>query len=48
MRDNPLDHRGRHPPLYTGPLEVKDGFGSPGDGTLCVDVLEEWLEEVRG
>jgi len=46
VMDNPLDHRGRYPPLYTITFPVKDVFPGPGDGTLCVDVHEEWLEEV--
>jgi hypothetical protein len=25
-------------------FDVKDVFGGPGQGTLCVDVHEEWLE----
>lgn len=45
VMDNPLDHRGRYPPLYTITLDVKDVFGGAGDGTLYVDVHEEWLEE---
>jgi nitrile hydratase len=44
VMDNPLDHRGRYPPLYTVTFDVKDVFGGPGQGTLCVDVHEEWLE----
>jgi len=47
VRDNPLDHRGRYPPLYTVTFQVRDVFGGPGDGTLCVDVHEEWLEEAQ-
>ena len=47
VMDNPLDHRGRYPPLYTITFAVKDVFGGPGDGMLCVDVHEEWLEEAR-
>ena len=36
--DNPLDHRGMYPPLYTVAFAV---------GTrdrLCVDLHEDWLE----
>ncbi len=44
VMDNPLDHRGRYPPLYKVTFAVKDVFGEPGDGSLCVDIHEEWLE----
>ncbi len=42
--DNPLDHRGHYPPLYTVMFEVHEVFGRPGDGKLCLDVHEEWLD----
>ena len=45
VMDNPLDHRGRYPPLYTITFDVREVFGGPGDGTLYVDVHEDWLEE---
>jgi len=45
VMDNPLDHRGRYPPLYTITFAVKDVFESSADGTLYVDVHEDWLEE---
>lgn len=45
VMDNPLDHRGRYPPLYTVTFAVSDIFGGAADGTLYVDVHEEWLEE---
>ena len=42
--DNPIDHRGRYPPLYTVMFEVNEVFAGPGDGKLCLDVHEEWLD----
>lgn len=42
--DNPLDHRGLYPPLYTVGFEIREVFGRPTDDTLWVDVHEEWLE----
>lgn len=45
VMENPLDHRGRYPPLYTITFAVKDVFESSADGTLYVDVHEDWLEE---
>jgi nitrile hydratase len=42
--DNPLDHRGPYPPLYTVAFEIREVFGKPTDDTLWVDVHEEWLE----
>jgi nitrile hydratase len=42
--DNPLDHRGHYPFLYTVRFQVREVFGPPGDGTLCLDVHEEWLD----
>ena len=46
--ENPLDHRGRYPTLYTLTFDVKALFGGPGEGTVCVDVHEEWLESPQG
>ena len=43
--DNPLDHRGLYPPLYTVMFEIQEVFGSPSEDKLWVDVHEEWLEE---
>jgi len=43
--DNPVDHRGCYPPLYTVMFDVKDVFGRPSDEKLCVDIHEEWLEQ---
>jgi len=45
VMDNPLDHRGRYPPLYTVTFAVSEVFGGTADGTLYVDVHEDWLEE---
>jgi len=44
VTENPLDHRGLYPPLYTVMFELKEVFGRPGNETLCVDIHEEWLE----
>jgi hypothetical protein len=46
VMDNPLDHRGRYPPLYSVTFAICDVVGGSVDGTLYVDVHEEWLEEV--
>jgi nitrile hydratase len=42
---NPLDHRGLYPPLYTVMFEIKEVFGRPDAGKLCVDVHEDWLAQ---
>ena len=42
--DNPLDHRGRYPPLYSVLFTVRDVFGTATGDTLSVDIHEEWLE----
>jgi nitrile hydratase len=42
---NPLDHRGLYPPLYTVMFEIKDVFGRPSTGKLCVDIHEDWLTQ---
>ena len=42
--DNPRDHRGLYPPLYTVVFEVKEIFGGTSPDKLCVDVHEDWLE----
>ncbi len=42
--DNPLDHRGHYPPLYTVMFEAREVFGRPGNEKLCLDVHEEWLD----
>ena len=42
---NPLDHRGLYPPLYTVMFEIKDVFGQPKAGKLCVDIHEDWLAQ---
>ena len=47
VMDNPLDHRGRYPPLYTVAFDARDVFEGAGDGTLCVDIHEDWLEEAE-
>jgi hypothetical protein len=42
--DNPLDHRGVYPPLYSVVFTVDDGPG-PHDQVLA-DIHEEWLVRV--
>lgn len=42
--ENPLDHRGLYPPLYTVRFEAREIFGGTGNDSLWVDVHEEWLE----
>jgi nitrile hydratase len=44
--DNPIDHRGLYSPLYTVMFDMEEVSGRPSDEKLCVDVHEEWLEEV--
>ena len=38
--NNPLDHRGLYPPLYTVVFEIKEVFGTPSDDKLWVDVQD--------
>lgn len=42
--DNPRDHRGLYPPLYTVAFAVQDLFGGTSKDKLWVDVHKEWLE----
>jgi len=42
--DNPRDHRGLYPPLYTVAFLVQDLFGGTSSDKLWVDIHEEWLE----
>lgn len=42
--ENPLDHRGVYPPLYTLEFEVRDLFGGSGRDRVTADIHEEWLE----
>jgi hypothetical protein len=44
VMDNPLDHRGRYPPLYKVRFRVSDLFPGSADGAIYVDVHEEWLD----
>jgi hypothetical protein len=41
---NPLEHRGVYPPLYTVAFRIRTLFAGRGDGTLHVDIHEDWLE----
>jgi len=42
--NNPVDHRGLYPPLYTVVFALKEVFGREANESLWVDVHEEWLE----
>ena len=42
--NNPFDHRGLYPPLYTVKFDIKEVFGKSSGDKLWVDVHEEWLE----
>jgi len=44
--DNPIDHRGHYPFLYTVMFEIGQVFDRPGNEKLCLDVHEEWLMPV--
>jgi nitrile hydratase len=42
--DNPIDHRGNYPPLYSVRFDVRAVFGGTSRDTLSVDLHEDWLE----
>jgi hypothetical protein len=42
--DNPIDHRGNYPPLYSVVFAVGDVFGGPSRDQLSVDLHDDWLE----
>ena len=42
--DNPIDHRGHYPPLYSVVFSVGEVFDSPSRDMLSVDLHEDWLE----
>lgn len=42
--DNPIDHRGVYPPLYTVEFEVRDVFGTDSSDRLAVDIHDDWLD----
>jgi hypothetical protein len=42
--DNPVDHRGIYPPLYTVEFEVREVFGTASADRLAVDIHDDWLE----
>lgn len=44
--DNPVDHRGIYPPLYTVEFEVREVFGTDSVDRLAVDIHDDWLEAV--
>lgn len=41
--DNPIDHHGIYPPLYTVEFAVRDVFGTDSSDRLAVDVHDDWL-----
>ena len=41
---NPLDHRGRYPPLCTVRFELQELTGRPGRDCVTADLHEDWLE----
>lgn len=42
--DNPLDHRGRYPPLCTVVFTVAELTGRCGRDLVAADIHEDWLE----
>ena len=44
--DNPVDHRGIYPPLYTVEFAVREVFGTDSADRLAVDIHDDWLEAV--
>lgn len=42
--DNPVDHHGIYPPLYTVEFEVREVFGTDSADRLAVDIHDDWLE----
>jgi hypothetical protein len=44
---NPLDHRGRYPPLYTVRFALEELTGRPSRDFVTADLHEDWLEPAR-
>ena len=42
--ENPLDHRGVYPTLYTVKFNLNELFGTPAKDSLWMDLHEDWLE----
>lgn len=42
--ENPRDHRGLYPPLYTVRFDVAELSDQPDGDTVWVDIHEEWLQ----
>ena len=42
--DNPVDHRGIYPALYTVEFELRDVFGTNSSDRIAADVHEDWLD----
>jgi hypothetical protein len=45
--NNPLDHRGRYPPLRTVRFELRELTGRPGHDYVTADLHEDWLESAH-
>jgi hypothetical protein len=41
--ENPRDHRGIHPPLYTVRFDLSEVSSASDQASIWVDVHEEWL-----
>jgi hypothetical protein len=42
--ENPLDHRGVYPPLYSVAFPISELFGTGSPDRLFLDLHEDWLE----
>ena len=42
--DNPIDHRGIYPALYTVEFELRHVFGTDSADRIASDIHEDWLE----
>ncbi len=42
--DNPVDHRGIYPALYTVEFELRDVFGTNSSDRIAAEVHEDWLD----
>jgi nitrile hydratase subunit beta len=45
--DNPLDHRGRYPPLCTVVFTITELTGRQSRDRVAADLHEEWLEPAQ-
>lgn len=44
--DNPLDHSGVYPPLYSVSFLLQDLGGPAGHDRVTADIHEEWLDPI--